>query len=241
MTTHITTHNPVRSDVNHAAPDTTPRRNRAWAFAGIGAGLTGIATIVTTSMVSAVYDKDLEGNSAAIADKLTEQTGPMFAFHIVASLCAVLLIVFAAGLFRRLRDAVGGDSLAPMVAFAGLVGTSVILIMGTGLDTEFTSSFVHGGKDEQIVDDANAALYNHWLGTIPWVFVLAGLAGTAIYVAARQGGVPAWLGRAGLVLGGLTLVVGISPLQYLAAVPGVLLVLVTAIGFTVGDKAHRGV
>ncbi len=48
----------------------------------------------------------------------------MFAFHSIASLCAVLLIVFAAGLFRRLRDAVGGDSLAPMVAFAGLVGTA---------------------------------------------------------------------------------------------------------------------
>jgi hypothetical protein len=35
-------------------------------------------------------------------------------------------------------------------------------------------------------------------------------------------------------------VVGISPLQYMAAVPGVLLVLVTAIGFAAGDKAHRG-
>ena len=192
MTTHITTHNPVRSDVAHAAPDTTtPRRSRGWAFAGIGAGLTGIGTIVTTSMVDAVYDKDLEGNSAAIAEKLAEQTAPMFAFHIVASLCAVLLIVFAAGLFRRLRDAVGGDSLAPMVAFAGLVGTSVVLVMGTGLDTEFISSLVHGGTDEQIVDPANAALYNHWLGTIPWVWVLAGLAGTSIYVGLPPGRRPA--------------------------------------------------
>ena len=242
MSTHITTHNPVRSDVSDAAPDTTtPRRSRGWALAGIGAGLAGIGTVVTTSMVDAVYDKDLAGNSAAIADKLADQTGPMFAFHVLASVCAVLLIVFAAGLYRRLRDVVGRDSLAPMLAFAGLVGTSVVLIMGTGLDTEFISSFVHGDKDEQIVDDANAALFNHWLGTIPWVWVLAGLAGTAIYAAYRQGGIPRWIGRVGLVLGGLTLIVGISPLQYLAVVPGVLLVLVTSIGFAAGDKAHRGV
>ena len=241
MTTHITTHNPARSDVAHPAPDTTtPRRTRGWALAGIGAGLAGIGTIVTTSMVDAVYDKDLGGNSAAIAEKLADQTTPMFAFHVLASLCAVLLIVFAAGLFRRLRASVGGDSLAPLLAFAGLVGTSVVLIMGTGLDTEFISSLVHGGTDEQIVDPANAALFNHWLGTIPWVWVLAGLAGTSIYAAYRQGGLPRWIGRVGLVLGGLTLVVGVSPLQYMAVVPGVLLVLVTAIGFAAGDKAHRG-
>jgi hypothetical protein len=239
MTTHITTRNPVRSDVTDAVPDTT-RRSRGWAFAGIGAGLAGIGTVVTTSMVDAVYDKDLEGNSAAIAEKLADQTAPMFAFHVLASLGAVLMIVFAAGLFRRLRAETGPDGLAPLVAFAGLVGTAVVLIMGTGLDTEFISSFVHGSADEQIVDDANAALYNHWLGTIPWVWVLAGLAGTAIYSAYRQGGVPRWIGIVGLVLGGLTLVVGISPLQYLAAAPGALLVLVTAIGFAAGDKAHRG-
>lgn len=240
MTTHITTTNPVRSDVTHAAPDaTTPRRSRGWAFAGIGAGLAGIGTIVTTSMVDAVYQKDIEGNSAAIAEKLADQTGPMFAFQVFGSLCAVLLIVFAAGLFRRLRAVGGGDSLAPLTAFAGLVGTAVILVMGTGLNTEFVSSFVHG-DEKKIVDDANAALYNHWIGTIPWVFVLAGLAGTAIFAAYRQGGVPRWLGRVGLVLGGLTLVVGVSPLQYMAAIPGVLLILVTAIGFAAGDKAHRG-
>ena len=112
--------------------------------------------------------------------------------------------------------------------------------MGTGLDTEFISSLVHGGTDDQIVDPANAALFNHWLGTIPWVWVLAGLAGTSIYAAYRQGGLPRWIGRVGLVLGGLTLVVGISPLQYLAVVPGVLLVLVTASASPPVTRRHRG-
>jgi len=41
------------------------------------------------------------------------------------------------------------------------------------------------------------------------------------------------------VLGGLTVVLGVSPLEYMSGVIGVLWLLVTAIGFTVGDKAFR--
>lgn len=59
MTT-IATHNPVRSDVSVADSLLAPRTpHRGWALAGIGAGLAGIATIVTTSAVDAVYDSSL--------------------------------------------------------------------------------------------------------------------------------------------------------------------------------------
>ena len=240
MTTHITTTNPVRSDVQHAAPDaTTPRRSRTWALAGIGAGLAGAGTIVTSSMVNAVYDEDLAGNTAGIAEKLQDQTGAMFAFHGFATLTAIFVAVFAAGLFRRLRAGVGAESLAPMLAFGGLLATAVVLVLGSGLDTEFVLSFT-SDTDKVAVDPANAALYNHWVGTIPWCWVLAGLAGIAMFAASRQGGLPRWIGRAGLVLGALALLAGISPFEYMAALPGVLMLLVTAIGFTVGDKDHRG-
>ena len=50
---------------------------------------------------------------------------------------------------------------------------------------------------------------------------------------------PRWIGRVGLVLGGLTLLLGISPLQYMAGMTGPLLVLVVALGFCLGDRAHR--
>jgi hypothetical protein len=240
MTTHISTSNPVRSDVAPAAPHaTTPARSRTWALAGIGAGLAGAGTIVTSSMVNAVYDEDLAGNTAGIAEKLHDQTGAMFAFHGFATVTAILVAVFAAGLFRRLRSSVSPDSLAPMLAFGGLLATAVVLVLGSGLDTEFVLSFT-SDTDKVGVDPANAALYNHWVGTIPWCWVLAGLAGIAMFVAARQGGLPRWIGRAGLVLGALALIAGISPFEYMAALPGVLLLLVTSIGFAVGDKAHRG-
>ena len=66
-----------------------------------------------------------------------------------------------------------------------------------------------------------------------------GLAGLAIFVAARARAVPRWLGLVGLVLGGLTVVLGNSPLEYMSGVTGVLWLLVTAVGFTLGDKAYR--
>ena len=123
-----------------------------------------------------------------------------------------------------------------MVALVGLAGTAVVSIMGSGLDTEFAMPATDDGIT---VDDGSAAIYNHWIGTIPWLWTLAGLAGLALFVAMRSGAVPRWIGIVGLVLGGLTVVLGVSPLQYMAGVTGVLWLLVTAIGFTVGDRAFR--
>ena len=234
MTTHITTSNPVRSDVTHVAPARTTRR--AWALAGIGAGVAGIGTIVTSGMINAVYDPDLAGDTPAIAEKLADQTGPMFAFHTLSTVGAVLLVVFAAGLFRRLRTAMGDASIAPLVAFGGLLGTAVVTVLGSGLDTEF----MLGLRDtDPLIDPANAALYNHWIGTIPWIWTLAGLSGLALYAASRVAAAPRWIGRTGLVLGGLTVLLGISPFQYMAGMTGPLLVLVVALGFRFGDRAAQ--
>lgn len=242
MTTHtttsITTSNPVRTDLDAApgVPGTTtrPGRGRGWALAGVGAGLAGIGAIVASGLVDAVYDPDIQGDSAAIADKLATQTTPAFVFHTLALLSAVLLVVFAAGLARRMRST-DHDGLAPQVASAGLIGTAVVSVIGTSLDTEFLFGLPH---QDQLVD-ANVVMYGHWIGTVPWCWVLAGLAGLALHLAGRRGGVPRWIGRVGLVLGGLTLLAGISPLQYLAGMTGPLWLLVTATGFAVGDKAFR--
>ena len=239
MSTHITTQNLVRSDVTEASADPTPapaRRtsSRGWALAGIGAGLCGVATIVTSGMVDAIYDKDIAGDPAAILARLEDQTGAMYAFHTVTAVGAVLLLVFAAGLHRRLRSVLP-DSILPTLALSGLLGTAFVSIMGSGLDTDF----IMGIPQEDAVLGSNAAMYNHWIGTIPWLWTLAGLAGIALFVAFRRGGVPRWIGLVGLGLGAPTLLLGVSPVQYLAGMTGPLLVLVTALGFTVGDRAHR--
>jgi hypothetical protein len=234
MTTQITTHHPVRSDLPGAAAGRRTPPSRRWAVAGVGAGLAGIGTIVTSSMVGAVYDQDLHGDPVLIQEALADQQVPMFVFHSVTALGAVLLLVFAAGLFGRLRDA-AGETAAPLVALLGLAGTAVVSILGSGLDTEF---MLDPGNSEMVAP-SSVTMYNHWIGTIPWLWTLAGVAGLATYAVARRGGVPRWIGRTGLVLGGLTVLLGISPFEYMAGMTGVLLVLVTAVGFTVGDRAHR--
>lgn len=235
MTTHVTTDNPVRSDVSSLDPRPAGA-SRSWAFAGIGAGLAGIGTIVSSSMIDAVYDKSLFGDPQGMADKLADQTPQILAFHVFTVVGALLLVVFAAGLFRRLRDGLGDRSVAPLVAFGGLLGTAVVAVIGSGLDTEFVFGI---GADEQMIEPVNAVMFNHWTGTIPWCWVLAGLAGLAVFTASRAGGVPRWIGRTGLVLGGLTVLIGVSPAQYMAGATGPLLVLVAALGFALGDRAYR--
>jgi hypothetical protein len=231
MTTYTTTQNPVRADVT---PTHRTRPSRRWALAGLGAGVAGVGTIVTSSMVNAVYDTDLQGDSPGIAAKLADQTTPMLAFHTFTMIGAVLLVVFAAGLHRRLQAGAPGST-APMVAFAGVLGTAVVAVLGSGLDTEFIMGFL----GDQEIDPSAAVMYNHWIGTIPWIWALAGLAGLAVFVVGRSGGVPRWIGLVGLVLGGLTLLLGISPLQYMAGMTGPLWLIATAAGFCFGDRAHR--
>jgi hypothetical protein len=238
MTT-VTTQNPVRSDLastEAGAADRTTRPSRVWALAGVGSALLGAATIVTSSASGYVYqDKYSHGSVAGIAGDLSDNAGLLFAFHSITALGALLMVVFAAGLFRRLR-ATAGDSLAPVVALVGLAGTAVVSVLGSGLDTEF---MMPATQDTVSVDDGSAAFYGHWVGTIPWLWTLVGLAGLAVFSVARSRGVPRWLGIVGLVLGGLTALLGVSPLEYLSGVTGVLWLLVTALGFTLGDRSFR--
>ena len=172
-----------------------------------------------------------------MADKLADQTGPMFAFHTFAVVGAVLMrpvrrpactdgcVPVAGDSHRRLR----------LVAFAGLVGTAVVAVIGSGLDTEFMLGIPAGRHDRR---PSTRPCYNHWVGTIPWCWVLAGLAGLAGLPrrpCRRRAALHSR--RIGLVLGGLTLLLlGISPFQYMAGMTGPLWLLVTAIGFTVGDR-----
>lgn len=226
MSTNVATSNPVRSDLSNARiSDPVRRPSRLWALSGLGAGLLGAATIVTSSMVDVVYRKEFAGTTQGVAKALKDQTGAMFAFHTITTLGAILMVLFAAGLFRRLRHG-AGDSIAPTVAFAGLLGTAVVSVIGAGLDTEVMTALSSGE-----VPDSTASFYNNWIGTIPWVWVLAGLAGLAVYATSRLGASPRWIGRVGLILGGLATLLGVSPLEYMAGPVAALWLIITSIGF----------
>ncbi|GAA4076602.1 hypothetical protein ACFFOS_16675 [Nocardioides kongjuensis] len=224
--------------LDHTAPHDEPvvYPPTRWALAGLGAGLAGVGAIVSSSMVSAVYDDKYAGDADAISEALGDMVPQMLAFHLSAMVAAVLLVPFGAGLYRRLKASTPADSALPLVAFSGVLVTAVVLVLGAGLDTEF----IFSAGDSDILVSSNAAMYNHWIGTVPWCWGLLGLSGITLFGAARHGGVPRWMGLVGLLGGGLTLLLGISPLQYMAGMTGPIGLLVIALGFLAGDKAFRG-
>jgi len=234
MTTHTIHHNPVRSDLP-GTPGAAGASTR-WALAGLGAGLTGVVAIGASLAVSPVYDEKVHGDAEAILAEMDDFVPQLLTMHLAGMVSAVLMIVFAAGLHRRLRAALPADSTLPLIAFSGMFGTALVLVLGTGLDTEFLFA---ASDPERVVPEA-VAFYNHWIATIPWVWVLVGLAGIALFAASRTGAVTRWLGLVGLLGGGLTLLLGISPLQYMAGFTGPIGLVVVSLGFLVGDKAFRG-
>lgn len=207
---------------------------RGWAKAGALAGLSGIAAIGASLSVSAVYEEENLGNAEKIVAALKDATPNLLAFHTFTMAAVVLILVFAAGLRRRLSEQTVAGSLLPDIAAAGLMLTAVAGLMGTALDTEFI--FGVNAPEGELVPEAGA-FFGHWVGTVPWLWVGAGLTGVAIAVAAlKQAAAPRWIGWVGAVLGGLTLLVGVSPLQYMAGFTGPILILVVGLGFAFGDR-----
>jgi len=228
------THDTARDERSHRVP---PTNSRAWALAGVAAGLAGIVGIQASLGIDAVYDEKYQGDAVKIADRLGDLVPQLLGLHFGMVLAALLLLVFGAGLRRRLKEQTPVGSLLPDVAAGGLMLTSVAALLGAG----FTTEIVFGVTDDEVrLDPEFAALVAHWVGTIPWLWVGAGAAGVALAVASlRHAAAPRWIGWTGAVLGGITLLVGISPLQYLAGFTGPLLVLLLGVGFGFGDRRAR--
>lgn len=220
-TAHEATTNPA------PGRDVRPSQGRGWAYAGLGAGLASIVSIVGSLGAGAAYEPDLAGDAAGITEKLADQVPQILLMHTGAMVSAVLLVVFAAGLHRRLRETTPEGSLLPQVAASGLALVSVAQLMGAGLTTEFAFGL---SDTDQLVPET-AVFFGHWIGTIPWLWVGAGLTALAVGIAGRSfGSVARWLTWTSLVLGAITTLFGISPLQYMAGMVGPLWLTVAALG-----------
>jgi hypothetical protein len=214
-------------------------------------------------MALGVNWEETAGDADAIVADLAGRTGTQIVFHTATIACALLVLVFAAGLKRRLDAQAPAGSLLPTVAVWGLVlvfaaglkrrldaqapagsllptvaGWGLVLVsvaglLGSGLDTQF----LFGLGDTALIVPESGAFYSDWVATIPWLWVGAGVAGVALGVAAlRHAAAPRWIGVVGFVLGGLALLTGVSPLQYMAGFVGPIWLLVTALGFALGDR-----
>lgn len=211
-----------------AAPRTLDAPNgRGWAVAGLFAGVASLVSIVASSMADGVYDKSVAGDPPGILDKLADQIPQILAMHTGAMVSAVLLLVFAPGLRRFVAARVPRGSLLPDVAAGGLMLVAVAQLMGSALTTEF----VFGLSDPEQVVPETGVFFGHWIGTVPWLWVGAGVSALALGRAGREFGVvPTWLAWTSLVLGAVTTLFGISPLQYLGGMTGPLWLTVAALG-----------
>ncbi|MGD9528011.1 hypothetical protein [Pseudonocardia sp.] len=214
-------------------PRTARRAPRGWAAAGIAAGALGVVGIQASASIGVAYDPATAGHADAIARGLGGFVPNLLTMHTAVMLVTVLLVPFAAGLHRRLAADLPPGSLHAPVAAIGLLLVSVASMLGAGLDTEFL--FASAMPDQVVAE--SVAFFTHWIATIPWLWVGAGLSGVAVAVASLHHGATArWIGWVSAVFGVVTLLVGISPLQYLAGFTGPVWVLVVAIGFALEKR-----
>ena len=215
------------------APGTATRRSsRAWAWTGVAAGVLGIAA-VQASMSASVDWELTQGDAVAMLQDASAKQANYLVFHVLAAVAMLLVPIFGAGLKRRLDQQGPAGALHGQVALGGLLLTATALLLGSGLDTQFALGL---SQTETFVPES-AAFYTDWVATIPWLWVGAGLSALALgFAAVRHAAAPRWLGVVSLVLGGITVLAGISPLQYLAGMSGPVWLLVAALGFAVSDR-----
>ena len=158
------------------------------------AGVAGIVGIQASMTLDAVYDDTYAGDADAITERRAELVPNLLVFHVSTMLACVLVLVFAAGLRRRLAAQAPVGSLLPDLSAAGLLLVSVAALMGTGLDTEF----IFAAQDTEKVVAESMAFDAHWTGTVNFLWVGAGVTGVALAAAAlRHAAAPRWIGWVG--------------------------------------------
>jgi hypothetical protein len=206
--------------------DDAPRRT-GWAWAGVGAGLCGVATFLLAPAIADVPDA-IYADNALLAAELDGGAPIVWAAQVLTTTAAVLLVVFGAGLRRRLAEHEPVGSLLPTVAFSGLLLTAALNLVGGGISTELFWSLTRdvGETDPDAVISA-LTIFN----TLPWVWAGAGLASGAVALASlRHGSAPRWIGWTSAVLTALVVLTQVVPLQYLALAPASLWLIIVGIG-----------
>lgn len=215
--------------VTAAAP---PRHGRWWAICGALAGLLGLVQFALVGGLG-IETSDLADNEL-LAEAVSDKAPFVWGYQVIAVATAMLIAVFAAGIFRKLSQQAPAQSLAPMVAVGGLFLVSAMLLVGSGICTEMFFGLIRD-TDELDADTvaAQLAIFN----TIGWVWVGAGLAAGAVALTGlRHGTVGRGVAIGSAVATALIAGVNVAPVQYMALVPGALWMLGTGISFARRDQ-----
>ena len=203
-------------------------RSSKWAWSGVGAGVCGLAVFLVSPMIADYPDSAMADNEVMVT-YFTDSAGVVWATQVLTVLAAALLVVFAAGLARRLTEQEPMGSLVPHVASAGVLLTAGLSLVGGGICTEL---FWHLTQDPGKVDPDTIAAGLAIFDTMPWVWAAIGISAGATAVAAlRHGSLPRWIGVVSVVMTALIVLTQVVPGQYLALLPGALWLIVVGIGF----------
>jgi len=203
-------------------------RSERWAWSGVGAGLCGIALFMVAPTIADHPDSAMADNDVLVT-YLTDAAPIVWATQVLSVVAALLLIVFAAGLSRRLSEQEPMGSLLPKVASSGVLLTAALSLVGGGICTELYWHLIQDpGKVDPDTTVAALTIFN----TMPWVWAGIGISAGATAVAAlRHGSLPRWIGIVSIVMAALVALTQAVPLQYLALAPGALWLVIVGIGF----------
>ena len=165
---------------------------------------------------------------------MTDAAAWVWAYQVVTVATAILVAVFAAGLFRKLSQQGPAQSLCPMLAVSGLLLVSAMSLVGGGICTEMFWGLT---RDTAELDADTVAAQMAIFNTMAWVWAGAGLAAGAVAVAGlRHGAVSRALGIGSAVAAGLIALTNLVPLQYMALVPGALWIIAAGISFVRAEQ-----
>lgn len=206
----MTTTTPTVSVFN--GPRTTASDARGWARCGIGAGIAGLAIFALSGAL--VVGKSALADNADIAAKLTDKAPFVWAYQVLGVTAALLVAVFAAGLFRRLAQQSPAQSLAPMLSVGGLWLVSAMSLVGSGICTEMFYGLL---QDTDELDPDTLAAQLTIFNTIGWVWIGAILTtGSVAVVGLKHGAVSRRLAIGSVVATVLLALTNLAPLQYMA-------------------------
>ncbi|MGD9703078.1 MAG: hypothetical protein AB7Q42_15430 [Acidimicrobiia bacterium] len=223
----------MSTSVINPAAGSTPSRARigsahssSWAWAGAIAGVLGIAGFFLSGAVAPTRD-ELADNATVLA-AIEGAEWAVWVYQSLTVATAAALVVFAAGLRRRLDEQAPVGSLLPTVAFTGLALVAAMSLVGGGISTELFWNMTAGtGEVDPDTVAANLGVFN----TMGWVWAGMGLTSGAVAIAAlRHGSLPRWIGWCSVVATALIALLQLVPLQYLALVPGSLWIIAAGIG-----------
>ena len=222
-----------RFDV-HVAASAPARKRRGWAYAGLLGGIGSFVFFLgPASMLSPSTDS--YSDNAKVLAELEGKAGWVWAFQTLGVALAMLLVIFALGLRRRLAGQEPAGSLIPDLAGLGLILMAIMTLVGTGISTEMFHALRHTDEVDPDTVSSHLAIYN----TLAWVWAGGILTTGAMAVAGlRHGSVSRRFGRFAAVMTVLVGLTQVLPFQYLAVLPMAIFLIVCGISMVRTESAN---